>query len=143
MQPKNVIDPPIHEATLVLNGESRGVINNLCFPSFAQPSYAPPGKALLSVSTIGQAQSPGSELLSTVREQLVEWFGPKASSWRHLRTYRVPYALPNQSVASLAMREKQQRISERLWRCGDYCETGSIEGAIQSGQETANQAIAS
>ena len=138
-----VLDPPIHEATLVLNGEARGVINNLCFPSFAQSSYAPSGKALLSVSTVGQTESPGSDLLALVREQLVEWFGPRANAWRHLRTYRVPYALPNQSPASLAVAENQTKISERVWRCGDYCETGSIEGAIQSGLATANQILAS
>ncbi len=138
-----VLDPPIHEATLVLNGQTRGVINNLCFPSFAQPTYAPSGKALLSVSTIGQTESPGSDLLALVREQLVEWFGPRANAWRHLRTYRVPYALPNQSPASLAVADNQTKISERLWRCGDYFETGSIEGAIQSGLATANQILAS
>jgi len=136
-----VIDPPIHEATLVLNGESNGVINNLCFPSFAQPAYAPPGKALLSVSTIGQTESPGTELLALVREQLSEWFGSRASSWRHLKTYRIPYALPNQSLASFASSDKQTKISRQIWRCGDYCETSSIEGAIQSGLNTANQML--
>lgn len=138
-----VLDPPIHEATLVLNGQKRGVINNLCFPSFAQPTYAPPGKALLSVSTIGQTESPGRDLLALVRDQLVEWFGPRANAWRHLRTYRVPYALPNQSPASLAVTDNEPKISDRVWRCGDYCETGSIEGAIQSGLATANQILAS
>ncbi len=138
-----VLDPPIHEATLLLNGEKQGVINNLCFPSFAQPTYAPPGKALLSVSTIGQTESPGSDLLAMVCEQLVDWFGPRANDWRHLRTYRVPYALPNQSPASLAVTDNEPKISDRVWRCGDYCETGSIEGAIQSGLKTASQLLAS
>jgi phytoene dehydrogenase-like protein len=138
-----VLDPPLHEATLVLNGEARGPINNLCFPNFAQPTYAPPGKALLSVSTIGHIEPPGSDLLAIVREQLVEWFGPRANAWRHLRTYRIPYALPNQSPASLALTDNQTKIRDRVWRCGDYCETGSIEGAIQSGLRTANQILAS
>ncbi len=136
-----VLAPPIHEATLMLNGEATGVINNLCFPNFAQPTYAPSGKSLLCVSTIGLTEITGSDLLAKVREQLIDWFGQMAESWRHLRTYRIPYALPNQSPPSLALRNTHTRISDSVWRCGDYCETGSIEGAIQSGLNTAKEIL--
>jgi hypothetical protein len=39
--------PPIDEAILVLNGEGRGPINNLCVPSNVCPGYAPAGAALV------------------------------------------------------------------------------------------------
>ncbi len=136
-----VLDPPIQEATLLLNGDAIGVINNLCFPNFAQPAYAPGGKSLLSVSTIGQTEITGSDLLASVRAQLIDWFGLRAESWRHLRTYRISYALPNQSPRSLASKVMHSRISHSVWRCGDYCETGSIEGAIQSGLKTAKEIL--
>lgn len=139
----DVLDPPIQEATLLLNGQGDGVINNLCFPSFAQPKYAPSGRSLLSVSTIGHAEQAGTDLLAEVRRQLVDWFGQSADAWRHLRTYLIPYALPNQSPRSLVSSETQSRISDRVWRCGDYCETSSIEGAIQSGLRTAKEVEAS
>lgn len=135
----DVLDPPIHEATLLLNGGREGVINNLCFPNFAQPAYAPSGKSLLSVSTIGQTDAKGTDLLAAVRAQLIDWFGKRAGAWRHLRTYQIPYALPNQTPSSLATNETQARISERVWRCGDYCVSGSIEGAIESGLYTAKK----
>lgn len=137
----SVGNPPIREATLVLNGDGDGVINNLCFPSFAQPTYAPVGRALLSVSTIGQIEPNGDALLDSVVDQLADWFGPSARSWQHLRTYRVPYALPNQSPESLATRSVHSRLSERVYRCGDYCESASIEGAIQSGLKVADLVI--
>ncbi len=138
-----VIDPPLREATLVLNGQRDGLINNLCFPNFAQPTYAPFGKSLLSVSTIDQIKPTGQSLLATVQEQLIDWFGNKARSWRHLRTYRVPYALPIQTPTAIATCVKGSRVSERVWRCGDYCETGSIEGAIQSGLKTVSHLLSS
>jgi hypothetical protein len=134
----SVENPPIREATLVLNGDGEGIINNLCFPSFAQPTYAPVGRTLLSVSTIGHIEPTGEALLDSVINQLADWFGPSARLWQHLRTYRVPYALPNQSPASLATRSVHSRLSERVYRCGDYCESGSIEGAIQSGLKVAD-----
>jgi len=129
--------PPMQEATLVLNGDRIGPINNLCFPSFAQPSYAPPGKTLLSVSTLGNIESTGEALLDGVRAQLIDWFGTPAQHWRHLRSYRIPYALPDQTPRALAGRVASIRMDEKVWRCGDYCETGSIEGAIRSGITTA------
>jgi predicted NAD/FAD-dependent oxidoreductase len=138
-----VIDPPLREATLVLNGQRDGVINNLCFPNFAQPTYAPPGKSLLSVSTIDQIKPTGQSLLASVQEQLIDWFGNQAHSWRHLRTYRVPYALPIQTPPAIASCVNGSRVSERMWRCGDYCETGSIEGAIQSGLKTVSNLLSS
>jgi phytoene dehydrogenase-like protein len=150
-----VDEPPLREGTLVLNGEKsqgdfgnptgkRGsLINNLCFPNFAQPSYAPVGRALLSVSTIGQTDILHCELLARVRAELAIWFGPEARDWKHLRTYRVPYALPNQSRSSVVNRQSNwanlDLTSKKIYRCGDYCVNGSIEGAIQSGLMAAEQ----
>jgi phytoene dehydrogenase-like protein len=128
--------PPIKDSMLVLNADGTGPINNLCFPSFCQPSYAPPGEALLSVSTIGITKQTGPELIQKVRNQLIDWFGAQANEWRHLRTYLVPYALPKQSCDAISL-TPQSRVSTGVYRCGDYCKTGSIEGAIQSGLEVA------
>jgi hypothetical protein len=61
-----VQNPPIREATLVLNGDGTGPINNLSFVSFAQPTYAPSGKTLLSVSTVGMVNESSEELLPKV-----------------------------------------------------------------------------
>lgn len=144
----SVIEPPIHEATLVLNGEKSkgGLINNLCFPSFAQPSYAPPGRSLLSVSTIGHCDLLGDDLLQAVRKELMAWFGEPSRQWQHLRTYRVPFALPNQTEVYLAQQKSRMgegcRVADGVFRCGDYCETGSIEGALQSGLKTASMVLA-
>ncbi len=47
--------PPIPGPWLVVNGEG-GPINNLCVPSEAAPSYAPAGRALVSLSILGAGE---------------------------------------------------------------------------------------
>lgn len=39
---------------LYLDGEGSGIVNNMCVPSEVSPSYAPPGRALISTSTVGE-----------------------------------------------------------------------------------------
>jgi phytoene dehydrogenase-like protein len=131
-----VDDPPLRESTLVLNADGTGPINNLCFPSFCQTSYSADRRALLSISTVGIPSERGDDLVASVRKQLVEWFGSQAGSWQHLKTYLVPYALPSQSVDAIA-KTPTLRVAQGIFRCGDYCKSASIEGAIQSGLEVA------
>lgn len=53
----------------------------------------------MSVSTVGMKPDLSEEQLqATIREELADWFGEKAGvqEWRHLRTYRIPFAQPSQ-----------------------------------------------
>ncbi len=144
-----VTHPPIREATLVLNGESEGPINNLCFPSFAQPSYAPPGQHLASVSIYGDFVSAPKEMVEATLDHLRKWFGPDVDRWRYLRSYRITHALPSQSHESLLQSSDYQGtrsttgfVRPGIYRCGDYCESASIEGAIRSGLAVAEEVLA-
>jgi phytoene dehydrogenase-like protein len=122
------------------------VINNLCVPSGVQSSYAPAGQHLVSVSVVGCDRLAGSEdLESSVRRQLREWFGGQVDSWRHLRTYHIPSALPDQRRLRGSNSESadRHRVGPGLYRCGDYLWHGSIEGAMQSGLKAANLALES
>ncbi|MCY2973110.1 MAG: NAD(P)/FAD-dependent oxidoreductase [Planctomycetota bacterium] len=132
-----VTTPPIREATLVLNGEAEGPINNLSFPSFAQPSYAPPGQHLASVSIYGDFVSSPKEIVEATRDHLRKWFGPDVDRWRFLRSYRITHALPSQSLESLSQSSAYQGnrsttgfVRPGVYRCGDYCESASIEGEL-------------
>jgi phytoene dehydrogenase-like protein len=133
--------PPVSEAVLVLNGDGRGPINHLCVPNLVSRSYAPSGKHLISANTVGGSQRPADLLLKDVREQLVEWFGVTAKDWQHLRTDSIPHALPEQTVASGGVRQDDSFVEAGLYVCGDYRETGSINGALVSGRKAA-EAIA-
>ncbi len=132
-------NPPIKEPILVLNGDGVGPINNLCVPSEVASSYAPPGKALISVTVLGVA---GDGIEDEVRSQLRDWFGAVVNAWRHLRTYRIPFALPAQTPPALSPVAKPARCGERRFCCGDYLDTASIQGAMSTGRRVAEELIA-
>ena len=44
---------PLGEPIIALNGTGSGLVNNVCVPSDLAPDYAPPGRALVSVSVLG------------------------------------------------------------------------------------------
>lgn len=135
-------EPPVDEAVLMLNGDGRGPINNLCVPSQVSPNYAPEGQSLVSVTALDRAGEPQAGL-DEVRSQLKDWFGPTVESWRHLKTFDIEYALPVQSPPALQPVEKDPQVRPGVFLCGDHCDTGSINGAMASGRRSAAAAIAS
>ena len=133
---------PTDDPILFLNGEMDGMVNNFCVPSNVCPSYAPPGKALLSASVVGIPDMSETMLLKSVLEQLHGWFGEQVSDWNYLRSYRIKYALPDQSPAMVAKQDELFKSKFPIYLCGDYCETGSINGAMVSGRKTAEAVLA-
>jgi phytoene dehydrogenase-like protein len=127
---------PIAQPLLVLNGEGEGPINNLCVPTAVAPSYGPGDRSLVSVTVLGVVPDP-NQLLAPVREQLFDWFGSAIHEWRHLRTYSIPYALPDQQAPALAVAQRPVRWRPGLYVCGDHRDNASIQGAMVSGRRTA------
>ena len=133
---------PVQGPWLVLNGDGDGPISHLCVLTEVQPSYAPEGVSLISVTVLDAAFQSREDLEPIVRAQLKEWYGPDAEQWRHLRTDHIANALPLQSPPALDPVAKPVKISDRLFACGDYTTIASIEGAITSGQRAADEASA-
>jgi protoporphyrinogen oxidase len=130
-------EPPVRGPYLVLNGECDGPINNLCVMSevTGQPPSGEP--ALVSVTALGARDGVGLE--DTVLEQLHGWFGRQVRRWRHLKTYRIDRALPEQAPPLKGVREP--KIREGLYVCGDHWHDASINGAIASGRRAAEAVI--
>lgn len=126
---------PVDEQIIVLNGEGRGPVNNLCVPSRVAPSYAPPGASLVSVSVLEDAAgADDASLEAALRVQLGEWFGAAVRRWRHLRTYKIKRALPAQPSVSLATHDRTRTSQPKVYACGDYLDTASINGALRAGR---------
>ncbi len=133
---------PVAEPILVLAGDGDGPVNNLCVPSQVQPGYAPPGASLVSVTVLGVPALGDAALLAAVLDQLTGWFGAAVRGWQHLRTYRIPYALPSATPAELDPPSRAARLRDGLYVAGDHRENPSINGALVSGRLAAEALIA-
>ncbi|KAG8368710.1 hypothetical protein BUALT_Bualt15G0074000 [Buddleja alternifolia] len=125
---------PVKDPVLFLNGSGGGIVNNMFFATNVAPSYAPPGKALVSVSLIGLYEGVSDEeLVERVVKELSGWFGEAAVGlWRYLRMYRIGFAQPNQCPPTDLM--KDPRVKPGLYVCGDYVTSATFDGALVSGR---------
>lgn len=128
---------PLNEAIIALSGDPHSLVNNVSVPSDLSAQYAPPGQSLISVSVLGLHNK--DDLLTSVLAELETWFGEEVAAWRHLRTYSIERALPEQTPAT---ERPIDTTDDGIFLCGDQHTTTSIEGAIASGLETAERILA-
>ena len=119
-----------HDRLLVVDGD-RGPVVNTAVVSAAAPSYAPPGRALVEVTTLAgsglddaRARAEGARLL-----------GLDPRGWELLVRHDVPHALPR-STAPLQV-QRPVDLGGGLFVCGDHRDTPSLQGALVSGRRTA------
>lgn len=134
-------EPPIREPILVLNGEGKGPINNMCVPSVVSPSYAPIGMSLVSATVLGNPEGGDNKLVAAVWRQMQEWFGDVVKQWQPLRTYRVRQALSSQGVGVIEPKPKAAKRQDGIYVCGDYTDVASINGAMASGRRAAEAVL--
>jgi hypothetical protein len=70
------------------------------------------------------------------------WFGDAVRGWRHLRTYRIAHAQPDQAPGVLDPPERDVRMAPGIFVCGDHRETASLQGALNSGRRAAEAVLA-
>ena len=134
---------PLDAPLLVLNGEGRGLINNLAVPSDISPGYAPPGAALISITVLDEqasGQTP-EQLNSAVLAEARGWFGEATRDWRFLGGFTIERALPIQSPPYFTRTPRLSESVSEVFRCGDYLTSGSIQGALLSGRLTAEKIL--
>ena len=132
---------PIKDPFLVLNGDGKGPVNNVAFPSMVSAAYAPPGQHLVSVVVLGLPPGGAAEMESPVRAQLAEWFGPMVRRWRHLKTYLIRHALPQQFPPTSDPTAPQPAVGPGLFVCGEYGSLPGIQWAMLSGRRSAETVI--
>lgn len=126
---------PVQDPVLILNGSGKGIMNNMFFATNVAPSYGPKGKALVSVSLIGLFEDRSNDdLTAEVVSELSSWYGESTvRSWRHLKTYKIRFAQPNQMPPTDLM--KDPRAGPGLYLCGDYQTSATFDGALVSGRK--------
>lgn len=128
---------PVGEPILVLNADD-GPINNIVVLSDISPAYAPPGQSLVVCTVLGDH----ADIEAAVQNQLRTWYGSVVDRWRHLKTFRIPHALPNKSVAAMGDPHRRPRVGDGLYLCGDHCDFASLNGALNSGRRAAEAILA-
>jgi len=126
---------------LVLNGNGTGWINSLTVPSSVAPSYSPAGQHLISVVVIGHQSADNVTVETMVRQELTEWFGRMVSEWRHLKTYRIVHALPEQNPPMPDPTRPSAAIRPGIYVCGEYGSVPGIQWAMLSGSQTAEEVL--
>jgi phytoene dehydrogenase-like protein len=119
---------------LMINANGKELIDHLVVMSDVAPSYAPDGKTLISVSIVGKNKYSEQELIDKTGQELIRWFGKKYN-WQHLRTYRIPEALPQ--YVDVPPQYKSLKINDFMYRCGDYMAYPSLNAAMKTGREVA------
>ena len=90
---------------------------------------------------IGHQSADTTTVEATVRRELTEWFGTVVNDWRHLKTYHIVHALPEQSPPmpdpTLGIAAEEPGI----YVCGEYGSVPGIQWALLSGRQAAEQVL--
>ena len=127
---------------LHLGAPGEGSIATLATMSDVAPGYAPAGRHLVTVSTVGVPDDDDAALVAAVRTQARGWFGDEVDAWRPLAVQRIPYAQPRQDPGDLPELARPVVDAPGVVVCGDHRDTGSIQGAMVSGRRAAEAVLA-
>jgi Flavin containing amine oxidoreductase len=116
--------------------DPRGPLVNAAVVSRAAPSYSPSGRHLVQGSALLAPGRVPDE--ATMRRHAGDLLGVDPGGWEVVARHEVPDALPAQPAPYSATRPV--RVGD-LVVCGDHRDTGSIQGALVSGQRAAEAVL--
>ncbi|WP_295676244.1 NAD(P)/FAD-dependent oxidoreductase [uncultured Mucilaginibacter sp.] len=132
---------PFELPLITLNSLPGKLVNNIAVMNRISARYSSNGDALISLSIIGDHSLTGEkELCAKVIDELKNWY-PEAVSWKHLKTYHIAYALPNDDHVRNEPVYKNMRLNANCFVCGDHLMNGSINAAMKSGRLAAEAII--
>lgn len=127
-------------ATALLHVDARvratGPLVNAAVVSAAAPTYAPPGQHLVAGSALLGPSRDTSE--AAMRAHAGDLLGAEPRRWEVVARHEIPHALP---VQPAPYRARQPVTVGDLVVCGDHRDTGSIQGALVSGQRAADTVL--
>ncbi|MFC4209698.1 NAD(P)/FAD-dependent oxidoreductase [Pedobacter lithocola] len=134
---------PYNKPLIALNTLPGKLVNNIAVMNTISKDYSKNGQALISLSLIGDHSAKDEKLLQQeILDELKYWYAD-ALNWKHLKTYHIKYALPNDDKVSNEMAAEDIALNKQCYRCGDYLLNGSINAAMKSGRIVAEAIIKS
>lgn len=131
-------ESPDTRKLLMLNPNRANAVHNVAVLTDVAPGYAPAGQVLVSVSTQGLDIVNEPALTERIQKELTEWYGPQVQTWRHLKTYHLPEALPAYNAGAEA---RPLQLVRNLYQCGDQTSYPSLNAAMQTGRQVAEMLI--
>jgi phytoene dehydrogenase-like protein len=125
---------PIKDKYVALNAKKNKIINNVSVPSNISSVYAPKGKHLIALSTVGLATDSQAPYIAQIKAEMSEWFGEQVNQWELLKTFHIPYSLPSQEKVIYDIAPEKMIIDDYLILCGDHLSNSSINAAMKSGR---------
>ena len=125
----------IADSTLRLFADDDSPIGIIAIPSMVAEGYAPPEHEQIVVSL-----KDGSDLdisPDDIIDALKNIFGKSVRHWEYLQEHRITHALPRQLPADTTTFPKFIPLTGsngNAWACGDYLNTRSLNGALESGR---------
>ena len=111
------------------------LINNIAIPSSISSAYSNGHSHLISI-TILEYDCSDIELIKKIRKRLSNYYGGEPGSYDFLRTFSISKATIKQPVGHF---ERKKIVKNGLIIAGEQSTNGSIEGAIISGLNAAEQ----
>lgn len=133
---------------LALNGAPDAFVNNAQMMSNVAPSYAPPGRHLLSATVLGVPSMTDEELYRRALRDLHRMFtGDLAAQaalagYQPLRLYRIRYGQFPQPPGVHPLLPDNRTGRAGLYFAGEFTEASSLNAAIISGEKCAAAIVA-
>ena len=128
---------PLYEGGLLVLPEGKEtLVRHFTDLTNTAPEYAPSGQRLLSATVL---HPPACDLSKRVQDEITRLF-PDFSEWTFLREVRVRRALPSQQPGFHRF-QPQRRPAPNLWLAGDQVAHASINSALASGLQVADEIL--
>lgn len=101
------------------------------------PEYAPSGKRLLSATIL---TPPEGDIAARAQAEITELL-PGFADWKFLKEVRIRRALPSQAPG-FRREQPERHPAPNLWLAGDQCAHASIDSALASGLQAAEEVLA-
>ncbi len=127
----------IDEALLILNSDESALINNMCFVSNVSEKYTSKNKKLLSVTVLNSREVKEEDVLA----ELLTIMPQNEYNWQFIDKFHINYALPKQDKVKSTRSKKELNPVDGIYIAGDFALYGSLNAAMQSGREVADQLL--
>jgi hypothetical protein len=109
------------------------IVNSIAISNL-MPTYAPADRTLISTTTLREIDE------ISIREHLSRFWSIEIELFELIKCYEIKEALPIFSPAG-ASRALSAKVSEGIYRAGDYLTAGSQNGALLSGRLAAQELL--